>query len=386
MRRIVPLLGLFALALSVPAGAQTRACTYEHWTIHRWFDNAADVEFTPDGGHIVFWRVIEGFGGGNNSATHIFIADLDANGDPVNERDLTPDMPGENDVPAISADGTKIAFTSTFGAPAPFAGGAGGPGADIWVMNIDGSDRVRLTMSFNGTSFRPRWSHTPGTFKLFYTHAPSAFDSYRWELFVADVTGDHLENATMINPDPLDDAFYESADFAADDSGVYYTGTTANSENFDIYRYDFATAAVTRITDHPELDESSHLSPDGTKLAFISSRDHPSLWSSYLYASWVLGLPPVADNFGVAAYAVAAWNEPVQPQGTDIYLMNPDGSGVTRLTNFPGQVGGAVPNWSPDGCTLAMGAFQYRTYNEHPWIASTPYPGGTNAQYKVVFS
>src|SRR5205807_189931 len=123
------------------------------------------------------------------------------------------------------------------------------------------------------------------------------------------------------------------------------------------------TGAVKRITDSPELDESSHISPNGRNLAFISSRDHPSAWGAYLYMSDLGTLPPTADTFGVAVNAVVAWNEPVEPQGTDIYLMNADGSAVTRLTNFPDQVGGGVPNWAPDGCTIAVGAFQYPTYH-----------------------
>jgi hypothetical protein len=380
-------------APSAPAAASTGgaagSCSHEHWTVQRWMNNASDVEFSPDGKRIVYWRVASGFGGGNNQKTDIFVADLDSHGNPVHERDLTTDLSGENDVPVWSSDGRKIAFTSSQGNPVDVAGGAGGPGVDLWVMNADGTHKKRLTTSIDGTSFRPRWSRGPGPPKLFYTHTPSAFDSYRWEMvianFVDDPTGGHLDNAKIINPDATDTAFYEDSDFSLDNRSLYYTGTTANSENYDIYRYDLASGQSTRLTDSPELDESAHISPDGAKLAFISSRDHQSLWGAYLYASDLAGLPPTADTFGVAVNAVVAWNEPVEPQGTDIYMMNPDGSGVTRLTNFPDQVGGGVPNWSPDGCTIAVGAFQYPTYHRHPWIAGTPYPGGVNTEYKIVF-
>ena len=36
----------------------------------------------------------------------------------------------------------------------------------------------------------------------------------------------------------------------------------------------------------------------------------------------------------------------------EIYVMNADGSGLTRLTNSPGA--DAVPNWSPDGRKLVF--------------------------------
>jgi dipeptidyl aminopeptidase/acylaminoacyl peptidase len=36
----------------------------------------------------------------------------------------------------------------------------------------------------------------------------------------------------------------------------------------------------------------------------------------------------------------------------DIYKMNPDGSGVTKLTNLPGNED--EPDWSPDGNKIAF--------------------------------
>ena len=77
------------------------------------------------------------------------------------------------------------------------------------------------------------------------------------------------------------------------------------------------------------------------------------------------------DNTPLTDDSVFVWPYPVawSPDGTkivfsgtltgqsqtsneDIYLMNADGSGRTRLTNDSGQDGG--PSWSPDGTKIAF--------------------------------
>jgi dipeptidyl aminopeptidase/acylaminoacyl peptidase len=66
------------------------------------------------------------------------------------------------------------------------------------------------------------------------------------------------------------------------------------------------------LTNDPAADGSPAWSPDGTRIAFLSTRD--------------------------GAY--------------DLYLMNADGTGVTRLTNDPAIEG--RPSWSPDGTRIAF--------------------------------
>jgi TolB protein len=65
-----------------------------------------------------------------------------------------------------------------------------------------------------------------------------------------------------------------------------------------------------QLTDVPSGDTLPVWSPDGTKIAFQSLRDH---------------------NY-------------------EIYVMNADGSGQTNLTNHPGK--DLEPSWSPDGTQI----------------------------------
>lgn len=75
----------------------------------------------------------------------------------------------------------------------------------------------------------------------------------------------------------------------------------------DIFRMDWDGANLTRLTDHPGADANPVYSADGSRIAFVSSRDG---------------------------------NE-------EIYVMNADGGGHARVTNSPGR--DIHPYWSPDG-------------------------------------
>ena len=87
-------------------------------------------------------------------------------------------------------------------------------------------------------------------------------------------------------------------------------GGGANSREIFIMNRD--GSALTQLTSNGSSDEQAHLSPDGTRIVFSSTRD-----------------------------------------GNDeVYLMNSDGSNQVRLTNAPGSDG--EPSWSPDGTRIAF--------------------------------
>lgn len=339
-------LGAFALA-AAPAGAQV---DYTNWTIERWIDNAVDVKWSPDGSHITFTRKVAL---GGKQYEHIFRANRDGS-EPV---DLMPDWKSQNSTADWSGDGQKIVWVSDRDEAFNVGGSGGGPGVNLWVMDADGSRKTRLTTTTpGGTNYRPYWSHEER--RLLWTQAwwRSDQENFRWAVHVADyvddANGGHLENQRTINP--RDTAFYESAEWDYDDSKVLFSSTRSNSGNYELYRHDLATGAEERLTNHPEIDISGHPSPDGRFIAFTSSRDDHSAWSWYTDASWDLNIPPLVDNFAIiTANTAIAWIQPVNPQGTDIYLMKRDGSGVTRITEWENQVGGGMPNWAPDGCHIS---------------------------------
>lgn len=94
--------------------------------------------------------------------------------------------------------------------------------------------------------------------------------------------------------------------------------------NREIYLMNVDGSGQTNLTKHGADDEWPTMSPDGTRIAFISWRDEPN--------------PRVCSRDGSC--------------NTEIYLTNADGTGLTRLTDIPGME--SFPVWSPDGTQIAF--------------------------------
>jgi len=106
-------------------------------------------------------------------------------------------------------------------------------------------------------------------------------------------------------------------------------------------------------------------SPDGTKIAFVSSSSSSSLSPSppgfyHIYVMNADGTNPVRLTGGIYRDLDPDWS----PDGTkiafisgndftayDIYVMNADGTNPVRLTQSPGY---PAPRWSPDGTKIAF--------------------------------
>jgi Tol biopolymer transport system component len=98
---------------------------------------------------------------------------------------------------------------------------------------------------------------------------------------------------------------------------------------FEIYVMNADGSGQTRLTNNAARDTDPSWSPDGEKIAFGSDRDN------------VIG---------------GGSPEPLP----EIYVMNADGSGQTRLTN--NAASDTQPSWSPDGKKIAFSHDSYRIY------------------------
>lgn len=88
--------------------------------------------------------------------------------------------------------------------------------------------------------------------------------------------------------------------------------------NPDIYIIQADGNGLVQLTDDPAFDDSPDLSPNGTRVVFLSARNDPD---------------PQFPNFKY-----------------DIYVVNIDGSGLTQLTAT--DAGEDHPSWSPDGSRI----------------------------------
>ncbi|MDQ3981931.1 MAG: hypothetical protein M3271_04545 [Actinomycetota bacterium] len=213
------------------------------------------VTWSPDGTKLAFSRSTGQGIAPRQPNEDIFVMTLNAR----SLRQLTQDMRIDMD-PVWSPDGTKIAFTRYFGSyPAR---------AEIFVMDADGTNEVRLTYTRPYQSNEPAWSP-------YGTHIAFTSDSGRGltgdDLYVmhADGTG-----ARLLVAGNLDE---EDPEWSPDGTRIAFTRTNGSVFSGSIFVADAITGEVVRLTERGSLATNPSWSPDGMTIAFSGNRrrDHP---------------------------------------------------------------------------------------------------------------
>lgn len=256
------------------------------------------------------------FSSNRDGDTEIFLM----NGDGSDARQLTHNN-FTDDKPDFSPDGTQIAWESNQGGT-----------FDIWVMNTDGSDPRKLTDN-TSQDWGPAWS--PDGSKI-------AFHSLRGEVtevWVMDADGSNPQRIThgptsrsaSWSPDGTKLAFYSDRD-----------------EGREIYTIDLTTGEEQRLTDNGVYDGQPDWSPDGSTLVFASIRNTEEELSNVCFMG--------VDGSNVNCILVRGTDDDPSwsPDGSyivfesghagnfDIWLIRPDGTGLTQLTTDPSR------DWSAD--------------------------------------
>jgi len=251
--------------------------------------------------------------------TEVYVMDPDG----TEQTRLTFD-PRTNQQPDISPNGKQIVYC---GNPITAANPEGD--LEIMIMDADGNNLRQLT--FNGVGINdcwPRWSPN-GKQIAFHSNVNGNFEIY---LIAADGTG-----LTRVTEYPGVDQFPEWSPNGKQ---------LAIARDGDIYLIDIDGTALVQLTDHAALDQMASWSPNGKRIAFMSGRDgYCSVYVMDSDGGYLTNLTPKPDGIPNNQFCsrAPAWSRDGQqiyfssfrPETNlfeNIFVMNEDGSNVTRLT------------------------------------------------------
>ena len=169
--------------------------------------------------------------------------------------------------PRFSPDGRRIAFTSDRGG-----------GDNIWVMNVDGSDKRQVTREDFRLLNQPSWS-PDGRFIVAKKHFTTGRSLGTGEVWMYHVSGGGGVQLVKRASEQLQKELGEPI-YAADGKSVFYTrdvtpgpvfeyAQDSNTDLFNIERYDLETGEVTTAVSGVGGSVRPTPSPDGKRIAFV---------------------------------------------------------------------------------------------------------------------
>jgi Tol biopolymer transport system component/N-acetylneuraminic acid mutarotase len=241
---------------------------------------------------------------------------------------------------------------STGGPRIVFGSNRHGGNHDIYSMELDGSDQVRLTTSL-AYDDQPKWS--PNSSKIaFMSGRDGNFEIYTMN---ADGTAQ-----TRITNNPFADGFPA---WSPDGAKIAFIRGNLNSPStFELYVMDANGSNEVRLTNDAAIDGVPSWSPDGSKIVFMSGGSSvfdPNSFEIYVVNADGSNRMRLTNNSvvdGQPSYSpdgteiLFASGDALNPNGIEIYVMNADGSSKTRLTN--NNVTDGFPVWSFDGSNIVF--------------------------------
>ncbi|PSJ40977.1 amidohydrolase family protein [Allosphingosinicella deserti] len=242
--------------------------------------------------------------------------------------------------PRFSPDGTQIAFTSDRGG-----------GDNIWLMNLDGSNKRQLTKETFTLLNNPSWS-ADGKYIAARKHFTTGRSLGTGEIWLYHVAGgggvalverpnpQHQKELGEPTFTPTGDAVYFSRDTTS--GPIFQYAQNSNEQLFDIEKYDLKTGERSTVASGPGGSVRPTPSPDGRYLAFVRrERAKSKLYLKDLRSGEERKIHDALDQDMQETWAVTGvypnmdWTPDSRSivfwAGGKIRRINADGSGVAEI-------------------------------------------------------
>jgi Tol biopolymer transport system component len=228
----------------------------------------------------------------------------------------------------------------------------------IYVMNADGTNVTQLTEV--GEDFHPAWS--PDGSKIAFARNVGTLNS-QLNIFIMNADGSGQSRlTTQPGQNPV---------WSPDGSKIAFLGADPYPAR-DFYVIGADGSGLTNLTNNPGFHDHMAWSPDGTRIAFVRGLESDLNGQRFInYEVFMMNADgsgqtrltndPQADFFptwapdgSMLAFERSFADGSAPPTG-NIWVMRPDGSGQVNLTKFTEEgVTGSGPAWSPSGDKVAF--------------------------------
>lgn len=229
---------------------------------------------------------------------------------------------------------------------------------DIFAMDLRGTNLEQLTTSF-ALDHWAAWS--PDTFKIAFMsdRIPDTTFTARFQIYVMNSDGSNVSQLTFPDParDPITNHVIDTTSnlhpaWSPDGTKIAFVST--RDTNPQIYVMEPNGTNVVRLTHSSGVDAQPAWSPDGTRIAFATDRDG----NDEIYVMNADGTNPTNLTNAESIDVLPAWS----PDSSKIafqsdraidfavWVMNADGSNPVQLASSSPRSG--APSWSPDGTRI----------------------------------